>query len=283
LQAHLRYPAFYLRAQAEILKEYHLDRREAFFAGQDFWQLPGGSGEAGEPYHPLYTLMALPGEEEPEFLLTTPFIARERQNMTALLVARNDPPNYGELILYELPRDQQVLGPVQVAALMEQDPAISPQLALWGQRGSVVRLGRIRAVPLDSSFLYLRPVFLSARETSIPELARVVVSDGRAVRMAPSLAGAVQALRSERGEGEQSGERSSESPLRPLPTPLLEQGWRRRALDLLNEAESRLREGDWAGFGANWTALRGLLRGDEEAWELDGPTGPTPSRPTPPH
>lgn len=259
LRSHLRYPVLYLRAQAEILKEYHLERQDAFFAGQDFWQLPGTEGgESAEPYRPLYTLMALPGEEEPEFLLSTPFIARERQNMTALLVARNDPPHYGELVLYELPRDQQVLGPFQVAALMEQDPAISPQLALWGQSGSVVRLGRIRAVPLDSSFLYFRPVFLSARETSIPELARVIVSDGRSVQMSASLAGAVQALQTERA----TRAPPTEPRPRELPSSNLEQGWRRRALDLLNEADTRLRAGDWAGFGASWSALRELLRGD---------------------
>lgn len=260
LQAHLRYPVLYLRAQAEILKEYHLDRQEAFFAGQDFWQLPGGSGDGADAHRPLYTLMALPGEEEPEFLLSTPFIARERQNMTALLVARNDPPNYGKLILYELPRDQQILGPLQIAALMEQDPAISPQLALWGQRGSIVRMGPVRAIPLDSSFLYLRPVFLSARETSIPELARVIVSDGRNVRMAPTLAAAVQALR----EPGTAPARGSEPIPREGPRqPPADQGLRRRALDLLLDAERHLREGDFAAFGKSWAALRALLRGDE--------------------
>jgi len=262
LRAHLRYPVLYLRAQAEILKEYHLDRQEAFFAGQDFWQLPGGSGDGVDAQRPLYTLMALPGEEEPEFILSTPFIARERQNMTALLVARNDPPHYGELILYELPRDQQILGPLQVAALMEQDPAISPQLALWGQRGSVVRMGPIRAIPLDSSFLYLRPVFLSARETSIPELARVIVSDGRNVRMAPTVAEAVRALRE---PGVQRGRGSEPIPREGPGQPQVDQGLRRRALELLLDAERHLREGDFAAFGASWAALRALLRGDEPA------------------
>lgn len=284
LRAHLRYPVLYLRAQAEILKEYHLERQEAFFAGQDFWQLPGGeSGESSDPYRPLYTMMALPGEEEPEFLLTTPFIARERQNMTALLLARNDPPHYGELVLYELPRDQQVLGPFQVAALMEQDPVISPQLALWGQAGSVVRLGRIRAVPLDSSFLYVRPVFLSARETSIPELARVIVSDGRQVRMADSLAGAVRALHGDRPPRSLPPAPTSTTPTRPSTSPGPEEGWRRRAMELFNEAEQRLRAGDWTGFGASWSALRELLRGAElppelrERAELE-PDPPAPAR-----
>lgn len=259
LQAHLRYPVLYLRAQAEILKEYHLDRQEAFFAGQDFWQLPGGAGDGADSHRPLYTLMALPGEEEPEFLLSTPFIARERQNMTALLVARNDQPHYGQLILYELPRDQQILGPLQVAALMEQDPAISPQLALWGQRGSIVRMGPIRAVPLDSSFIYVRPVFLSARESSIPELARVIVSDGRMARMAPTLAEAVETLRAPVDSTPRGGEPvPREEPGRST----MEEGLRIRALDLLLDAERHLRAGDFAAFGTSWAMLRALLAGE---------------------
>ena len=78
---------------------------------------------------------------------------------------------------------------------MEQDPLISPQLSLWRQAGSNVELGRMRVVPLDSGFVYVRPIFLSARESSIPELARVLVSDGRAVSMAPTLAEAIEMVR----------------------------------------------------------------------------------------
>lgn len=278
LSAHIRYPILYLRAQAEILKEYHLDRREAFFAGQDFWELPGGEGEAVERYRPLYLTMALPGDDEPEFLLSTPFLARGRQNMTALLVARNDPPRYGELILYELPRDQQIIGPVQIAALMEQDPAISPQLALWGQRGSVVRLGHVRTIPLDSSFLFVRPVFLSAREASIPELARIIVSDGRRVRMATDLVGAMQALADPGAEATSRPSRPSVEAGREATAPEgiapdEAEAWRRRALELFEEAEQRLRAGDWAGFGARWAELRGLLRSGAVLQGLDQQRG----------
>jgi uncharacterized membrane protein (UPF0182 family) len=279
LLAHLRYPVLYLRAQAEILTEYHLDQREAFFAGQDFWQTPTAGGQTSEPYHPLYSLMALPGESEPEFLLSTPFIARERQNMTALLVARSDPPHSGELILYELPRDQQILGPVQIAALMEQDPAISPQLALWGQAGSVVRMGRLRVVPLDSTFLFVRPVFLSPRETSIPELARLIVSDGRAVQMASNLRGAVEGLRADHAD---IG-RPEEPPHRERPEYSPDQeGLRIRARELLDEAERRLRAGDWEGFGVSWSALRRLLDGDSERPPLDDQAQSRPIQPPSP-
>jgi hypothetical protein len=255
LQAHLRYPMRYLRAQAEIMTEYHIDRPESFFSGQDLWQLPPYFDRTGaQSYQPTYALMRLPGETELEFLLTIPFIARERRNMTALLAARNDPPHYGKLVLLELPRDQQIPGPTQVTALMEQDPAISPQLSLWRQAGSTVQLGRLRVVPLDSAFLYVLPIFLSARERSIPELARVVVSDGREVRMDVSLADAIRALRSNDLVSASTGRGTS-----PTPVPGAGDDWRRRALEILETAEERLRAGDWAGFGSSWAELRALL------------------------
>jgi len=37
--------------------------------------------------------------------------------------------------------------------------------------------------------------------------------------------------------------------------------WPREALDLLEEAERRLRAGDWSGFGSALDELRTLLRG----------------------
>jgi hypothetical protein len=35
--------------------------------------------------------------------------------------------------------------------------------------------------------------------------------------------------------------------------------WRARALELIREADERLRAGDFAGFGAAWSRLRALL------------------------
>ncbi|HEX6939157.1 MAG TPA: UPF0182 family protein [Longimicrobiales bacterium] len=255
LRPHLRYPRLYLLAQAEILKEYHVERPEIFYAGQDLWQLPGAGGPPGtRPYLPIHALLTLPGEAEPEFLLPMPLIARERQNMTAVLVARSDPPHYGELVLLELPRDQQVPGPNQVEALVEADPAISPQLSLWRQAGGSVHLGQLRVVPLEGAFLYVQPIFLSARESPIPELARVVVSDGRAVSMASTLEEAVRQLG-------RPGMAATAAESDPEPDPSsAPHDWSRRALELLDQAEQRLRNGDWAGFGESWGALRSLLQ-----------------------
>src|SRR5690606_1333639 len=92
LRRHLRYPASFLRIQADILEEYHVESPDAFYAGQDGWSVPQEGTSPGGPigYQPQFLTMRPPGEEEAAFLLSLPFIARERQNMTAILFVRNE-------------------------------------------------------------------------------------------------------------------------------------------------------------------------------------------------
>jgi len=262
LRAHLRYPPQYLSIQAELLKEYYLDRPAAFYAGEDYWQVPqdpASTAGAVVSFRPDFAVLTLPGEGHPEFLLTLPFTARERHNMTAFLAARNDEPHRGELVLLELPRDQQIPGPSQVDALIEQDPVIAQQFGLWRQTSDVQR-GRLRIVPLDSGFLYVRPIFMLSQARPVPDLVGVVVSDGNRVRMThtpASLAGSVAALRA--AEGDAVDDRAILVDGEPnIPAPTVDE-WPRRAMQLLEEAEVRLRNGDWAGFGASWSQLRDLL------------------------
>lgn len=264
LVQHLRYPPLYLKTQAEIYSSYHLGSPEAFYAGRDFWQIPAAGGEgSGATYRPDFAVMALPGEA-PEFLLSVPLVARDRENMTALLVARNDAPRYGELVLLELPRDQLVPGPGQVLALTEQDPGISERLTLWRQRGSEVDLGQMLVVPLAGAFLYVQPFFISseAMERRIPRLEQVVVSDGRSVSMAPNLRAAIAGLGGATpGADAPDRERLAEGEGTAL------EAWPAEALRLLEEADARLRAGDFAGFGERWEELRRVLRAGADASE----------------
>jgi hypothetical protein len=255
---HLRYPTLLFRVQTDILEKYHLDRPESFFAGQDEWQLPGDLSPALSARRPVFTMAPMPGEAEPEFLLFSPFIARERQNMTGLLIARSDVGHYGELVLLEMPRDDQIKGPSQITAIIEADPAISQQLAFWEQAGRTVQPGYLRVVPTDSSLLYIRPLFLSATDRAIPQLQRVIVTDGTAASMGVDLPAAIASLL-----GEARGV-PGVSPDMPPDTVSQETGpdqvdWRTRALELMREADERLRAGDFAGFGAAWSRLRTLL------------------------
>jgi uncharacterized membrane protein (UPF0182 family) len=104
LLRHLRYPTMLLQMQADVLEEYHLDEPSAFFAGRNEWQVPQegtGATNSGR-YTPIHIIAATGDEETSEFLLIMPFIARERQNMTALLLVHNDAAAYGRMTVLEL-------------------------------------------------------------------------------------------------------------------------------------------------------------------------------------
>jgi uncharacterized protein len=270
VRAHLRYPHLLFRVQAEVLEQYHLERPEAFYAGQDVWQLPQEiSPQIRRRARPNYMMMPLPGGTAPEFLLSSAFIARERQNMTALLVARSDMPNYGELLLLEMPRDEQVRGPSQLQSIIEQDPVIAQQLTLLRQGGRTVEMGRLRIIPTAGSILYVQPLFLSAADRGIPQLQRVIVSDGTAVAMDVDFIGAIAALGGETaaaasGLAQRARDATGQAEVQPGDPPGL-QAWRQQALELVREAESRMRAGDWAGFGAAWNRLRVLLEQQPQA------------------
>jgi uncharacterized membrane protein (UPF0182 family) len=170
--------------------------------------------------------------------------------MTALLVVRNDSDRYGEIVLLEFPRDRQVTGPRQVTSLHEQDPEISRELSLLRQKGSV-DYGRWRIVPMDSALVYVQPVYLSAKETSIPQLQLVIASDGSSVNMSATLPAAIEGLYREAASPPRTGE-LAEVPVAPRPAA-------EDALLLLEQAEQAARRGDWAGFGDRLRALRELL------------------------
>jgi uncharacterized membrane protein (UPF0182 family) len=264
LRAHVRYPVLYLREQAQLLGLYHLVNADDFYRGEDVWQLPLSGESAGAEsleFNPVYQMMRLPGEQDPAYVLTAPLIARQRRNMTAMLVVRNDAERYGELTLYELPRNQVIAGPGQVETLVEQDAVIAPQLTLWRQAGSRVVLGRPRVMPVDSGFVYMMPLFLSAQGSPIPELQRIIVSDGARVAMAPTIEDAVAGVFG--GTRPTPPSTSPSTTTRPAQPAAGTPGVSQRALQLLEQAEQALRNGDYAGFGRYMNELRQYLRSQQ--------------------
>ncbi len=255
LRAHLRYAKSLMSLQARVLLEYHMETAPAFHGQQDVWSIPAelAEGTSPVPYQPEYGIYELPGEDEPHFNLTTVFVPADRQNLTAILVARLDDSGKPRLILYDVAVEDQVPGPRQIEALVEQDPQISQQLSLWRTGGSEVWTGHLHLVPVAGRVLYMEPVFLAADADAIPELRRYVVSDGRRVSMSPDLSGAIAALAGVRSTSSSSAGGSGSTAERGT------EQWPAAALDLLNQAESHLKAGDWQGFGESLKRLRALL------------------------
>jgi uncharacterized membrane protein (UPF0182 family) len=194
LQRHIRYPQDLFAAQVEVYRAYHMDTPEVFYNREDLWQFPRQlDGTAGQ-MAPYYMVMRLPGEPRAEFILMVPMTPSQRDNMIAWVAARCDPPHYGELIVYEFPKDKLVFGPFQIEARINQNTAISQQLSLWNQHGSRVIRGNLHAVPIEDSILYVSPLYLRAETGHIPELKRVIAAYGDHVVMEETLAEALAAL-----------------------------------------------------------------------------------------
>ena len=259
LRNHVRYSRTMLDLQARVLNRYHQESAPVFHGQQDVWELPQelAQGTTPVPYRADYGIYRLPGEDEEGFLLTSVFVPRGRQNLTGILVARSEPAQYGELVLFDVPVEDQAPGPRQVEALVEQDPIISQQFSLWRTGGSQVWTGHLHLVPVGGTLLYMEPVFLAAEADAIPELRRFVVSDGRSVAMEETLELAIQALATISGDAAPNLEPVAGV---SLDLPAIDIGeWPIEALTLLEDAEAALRAGDYERFGSSLEELRALL------------------------
>jgi uncharacterized membrane protein (UPF0182 family) len=182
LQRHIRYPEDFLTVQAEVYSVYHMTDVPTFYQREDVWQF------ATERYRnnfqrvqPYYMMVNFPDETHIEFVLMIPFTPQNKNVLNAWMAGRSDIPNYGKIIVYNLPKGVEVYGPRQIEARIDQDPEMSRALSLWGQGSSQVIRGNLLAVPLFSPnelyILYVEPIFLQATDAQLPEIKRVAVAD----------------------------------------------------------------------------------------------------------
>ena len=196
LLAHMRYPEALFNTQSAMLTRYHVTDPRVFYNGSEKWEVgrearktversAQSSGPGGdEPMQAYYAIVSLPGTGNPEFLIMLPFTPRGKPNMVAWLAGRCDGEHYGKMVLYEFPKTEQVWGPIQIEAAINQEAEISRDMTLLNQQGSSLIRGNLLVLPFGNAILYVEPFFLSASTNAIPELSFVVVSggDGRVVR-----------------------------------------------------------------------------------------------------
>lgn len=195
IRDHLRYPEDCFAVQAAMYAKYHMTDVEMFYNREDLWEFAtetyGGREAAVEPY---YVVMRLPGEEREEMILMVPFTPSNKDNMIAWLSARCDGERAGERLVFNFPKQSLVYGPRQIEARIDQDPIISQELTLWGQGNSQVIRGNLLVIPIERGVLYVEPLYLQAEQGELPELKRVILSNGDDIVMEQSLDRALAAL-----------------------------------------------------------------------------------------
>ena len=181
LRRHARYPEVLFSTQAEAYRIFHMRDAQVFYNKEDVWEIArnlyGQSGQP-EPMQPTYVVATLPGEKEPEFLLILPFSPRGKDNLIGWMAARSDGDKLGDLIYFQLSKQQLMYGPMQIESRIDQDQNISKDLTLWNQQGSHVLRGNIIALPVTGGFLYVESIYIQATEARMPQLKKVVLAMG---------------------------------------------------------------------------------------------------------
>lgn len=195
LRERLRYPQGIFRLQATMFATFHMTNPATFYNREDQWDIPTlEQGDQAARMEPYYTIMKLPGEASAEYIQMLPYTPRQKDNLAAWMVARSDGANYGQLMVFEFPKQTVIFGPRQIAARISQDQVIAPQITLWNQQGSEVIQGSLLVIPVEESLVYIRPLYLRAANGRIPELTRVVVAYRNQIVMEESLGEALGRL-----------------------------------------------------------------------------------------
>jgi uncharacterized membrane protein (UPF0182 family) len=190
-----------------------------------------------------------------------PFTPRQKDNLAAWMVARNDGAHYGKLVVYEFPRQSLVFGPTQIVNRINQDTEVARQISLWDQRGSQVIRGELLVIPIEESLIYVQPLYLQAEGGRIPELKRVIVAHESRVVMDVTLdaglarlfgAGAGQILA---GRDVGTSATATTTTADAADTEVVQ-----RAVSHYERARAAQRADDWATYGEEMRLLGEALR-----------------------
>jgi hypothetical protein len=265
LRDHIRYPKGLFDIQAQIYRTYHMENANTFYNKEDVWETMN-TMDSKNTLSAYYVIMRLAEEEKAEFMLISPYMPVDRDNMIAWIAGRSDGENYGELLVYNFPKQELVYGPSQIAALTDQTPEISAQLSLWSQRGSDVIRGHLLVIPVENALLYVQPLYLRAASSDLPELKRVIVSTGGRVVWGETLKIAMEKLLGESISGlgteldkEVSVEDQIPETMQPFTgeedlTQLIQ-----RAQEHWDKAQESLKRADWQGYGDEMQKLEEAL------------------------
>jgi uncharacterized membrane protein (UPF0182 family) len=266
LRRHVRYPEGIFNTQAAVYSTYHMTNPSVFYNKEDQWEVPAiDRGSERQRMEPYYTIMRLPGERSAEFIQMLPFTPRGRDNLASWMVARSDGEHYGQLLVFQFPKQKLVFGPRQVVGRINQDQVIAPQITLWNQQGSEVIQGTLMVIPIEESLIYVRPLYLRAQAGRIPELTRVIVAYQNQIVMERTLEAALgRIFGAPTPPGARPGAPPPEAPAEPEDRTApagaaVSADLAAEARAVYDRAIAAQRAGDWAKYGEEIRRLGEIL------------------------
>ena len=290
LMAHLRYPEDMFKVQREMLTQYHVEDPDTFYGGGERWLVPEDPTAGGVAQPPYYLSVQMPGEQEPNFSLTSVFVPQSRDNLASFMSVNaeatdNGPNGYGTIEILQLPSETQVPGPSQMANQFNNDKGLSQALLPYEQSGLRVISGNLLTLPVGDGLLYVQPIYTQNAATtgSYPILQYVVASFGDQVGFGQSLDEALrQALRGESGTvaPPETGPpvENGGGPTTPPQNAEVEQ-LLQQADQAYQEAQTALRNGDLGTYQTKVQEMQSLIQ--QAMDQLSAEQSATPSSPTP--
>ena len=173
LLRHVRYPEGIFNLQASMYSTLHMTNPGVFYNKEDQWEVPAidrgarRSDSHGALLHDHATCRENRRPSSSRCCRSRRGVATtSRRGWWRAATARS----YGQLLVFQFPKQKLVFGPSQVVARINQDQVISPQITLWNQQGSQVIQGTLMVIPIEESLIYVRPLYLRAQNGRIPEL-----------------------------------------------------------------------------------------------------------------
>lgn len=260
IKDHFRYPQDLFKVQCDVFGKYHMTNPTLFFTQEDLWEVSSnivdveGKETSNEA---LYLMTKLPGEKNVEMMLFEYFNMKGKQNMVSLLGARMDSENYGKMILYKFPTKKTILSPYLLKNKILADPDISKEISLWQGKGSKVEYGDTVIIPINNSLFYLETIYLKADvEKSLPEVRKIILSDGEKIVGAETVDKALELLFDYNSQNLNKTEEQKQSENIKNENKASIQ----KANELYDKALEAQKAGDWAKYGEYIKQLGEILK-----------------------
>lgn len=201
---HFVYPEFLYNIQASILERYHNVSTDVLYRSDDVWEIAKtttqttSSTSKGIEQEPYYTMVKTTDSDKYELGLVLPYTQLDKQSLRAYLVGSYDENGNAKLKLYKYSQDSNMLGPMQLETLLNQDETISKELEALNVLGTKTTKNMI-AVPINNTILYVESIYQTSlnEAKSTPILKKVIVACGNKVAIGDDLQGAIKNLLSQ--------------------------------------------------------------------------------------
>ncbi len=256
LANHLRYPEGMFKMQAELLKKYHITTAAELREKDQIWAIPLEKHHEDKDVNvePYYGIIKMPDTKAEEFALIQPYAQSSKTHLVSMLTAVCGGNNYGRLAILNLSGESKENGPYQIENLIHNDAAISKELMQLTQSDFAVSRGRLMAVPIKNSILYVEPIYAVSNKNTgqLPELKKVIIAYGDRIVAKPTLD---EGLRAIFGVNRPAVVISNEETLKEI----IE-----KVVDGFEEMAELSRQGDWENSGRALKRLEGDIQALKE-------------------